>query len=331
MGEAESWNISRAEFRKLAAEYPDFPTIRDRLSSGAYIWQPLSGDRAAREDFNVAATRAALIGGVPPSVDPVFHWQEVLSRSGAAVETSVADVYVGQDGQPLPAPLRWWGIEIPRVLAASAEYCADQEQLALQATSRPQSKEGAGSDTTQRPAASLSIPEHCSDGIAAVRTEAERELRAFLTQFNAETPHANVLPGFKTFAARLFDGGATACCGEIASWSRASAERFLCEDLIAEVIAQMEPARALAEAKGEYRRPEDLAIISRPDEPPRAHDRVGNDLGPDEQRYASIIFAPHGDIEFFLAEAGLPFKLFPHEMSAMTEAIHGHLSRQVFQ
>jgi hypothetical protein len=160
---------------------------------------------------------------------------------------------------------------------------------------------------------------------------AERDLTAYLQKFNAETPHADVLPGFKTFAATLFDGGATECCGEAASWSRQSAERFLREELLTEVIAQMEPARALAEAKGEYRPPSNLTINYRPDELPRARSRSGDDLGPDEQRYASMIYAPHGDIEFFLAEAGMRSKLFPNEMKAFTNSIRTHLINRIFR
>jgi hypothetical protein len=112
MGEAESWSVSGAEFRKLASTYSDFASVRDRLGSGAYVWQSLCPSSTAREDFNVAATRAALIGGVPPGMDPVFHWHELLSSSG---------------------------LDIPRVLVASAEYCADQEQLALRNAARPES------------------------------------------------------------------------------------------------------------------------------------------------------------------------------------------------
>jgi hypothetical protein len=112
MGEAESWSVSGAEFRKLASTYSDFASVRDRSSSGAYVWQSLCPSSAVREDFNVAATRAALIGGVPDAMDPVFHWHELLSSSGR---------------------------DIPRVLAASAEYCADQEQLALRNAAQPAS------------------------------------------------------------------------------------------------------------------------------------------------------------------------------------------------
>jgi len=177
----------------------------------------------------------------------------------------------------------------------------------------------------------LSIPKHCLAGIGAVRPRAEQDLRAYLQEFNTETTHADVLPGFKTFAATLFDGGATECCGEAASWSRQSAEQFLREELLTEVMAQMEPARALAEAKGEYRPPADFTIIYRPDELPRARSRSGADLGPDEQRYASMIYAPHGDIEFFLAEAGMPFKLSPDEMDAIARAIRTHLMKRIFR
>ena len=136
MGKAESWNISRVEFRNLAAAYPDFPSVRGRLSDGTYIWRPVGPSKAAEEDFNVAATRAALIGGLPPGVDPIFNWHELLSRSGAASQTGTDDIGANQDGRVHPT-LRSWNIEIPRVLAASAAYCAVQERFAIEAAAPP--------------------------------------------------------------------------------------------------------------------------------------------------------------------------------------------------
>jgi hypothetical protein len=104
MGEAERWSVSRAEFRKLAGVYPDFASVRERLRSGGYIWRPRCESSPARKRFKVAATRAALIRGVPAGMDPVFHWHQLLITAG---------------------------LDTSRVLAASAEYCADQERKAL--------------------------------------------------------------------------------------------------------------------------------------------------------------------------------------------------------
>src|SRR4051794_332721 len=119
MAEIKFWNAARAEFRDLQDRYDDFTVIRERLSSGAYRWQALCPDGAAREDFEVAATRAALGCGEIPAADPVIHWYEILSRSGAAVVSNVADVHADSDGAPLTSSYRWWGIEIRRVLKAS--------------------------------------------------------------------------------------------------------------------------------------------------------------------------------------------------------------------
>jgi hypothetical protein len=122
--EANLWKTSRSEFRELASKYHDFPSTRSQLSDGTPFWQPLCVDRAVREDFNVAATDAALIRRVPATVDPVFHWQELLSG-----------------GRP----------EIPKVLAASAEYCADQEQLLLRAAAQRKWAQETGAGQKQAP------------------------------------------------------------------------------------------------------------------------------------------------------------------------------------
>jgi hypothetical protein len=140
MAEAESWNCSRAEFRNLATAYPDFPSVRGRFSDGTYIWRPVCPSKAAEEDFNVAATRAALIGGLPSGLDPIFHWHELLSRSGAASQTGTDDIGANQDGRVHPT-LRSWNIEILRVLAASAAYCAVQERFALEAAAQPKTND----------------------------------------------------------------------------------------------------------------------------------------------------------------------------------------------
>jgi hypothetical protein len=179
----------------------------------------------------------------------------------------------------------------------------------------------------------MSLSMHIKAGIAAARPAAERELRAYLKQFKPDADCLDTLPGFKGFAAALFDGGAAACNSETTFADLHAAERFLREELIFEVIEQMSPARGLAEAKGEYKRPANFSFEYRPDEVPVAVDAVDEDSKPlnaDAHRYASLLLAPHGDIEFFLANAGLIPKLSPDVLEKFQTAIRAHLETRIF-
>jgi hypothetical protein len=175
----------------------------------------------------------------------------------------------------------------------------------------------------------MSLSKQTKAGIAAARPEAERGLRAYLKRFKPDTDSLDTLPGFKTFAGALFDGGAAAYTLETPA-ERHAVERFLREELIFEVIEQMSPARGLAEAKGGYTRPTNFSVEIRPDEVPLAVDPDGKPLDPDAQRYGSLIHSPHGDIEFFLDNVGLPSKLGPDVLEKFLFAIRAHLETRVF-
>ena len=90
-----------------------------------------------------------------------------------------------------------------------------------------------------------------------------------------------MVPGFKIFAAALFDGAAAECCGQALFSTRESAECFLQNELIPEILTQMCPERAREEALGEDEIP--FNIIYRPGEIPVAEDRLRNVLGPKAQ------------------------------------------------
>src|SRR5262249_23453007 len=101
----------------------------------------------------------------------------------------------------------------------------------------------------------MGLPNHCLAGIKAARPAAERALALYLQQFDADAEYGDTVPGLKAFAAALLDGGAAACCTQNMFSDRESAERFLQNELIPEILAQITPEHGLADALGNHEIP----------------------------------------------------------------------------
>jgi hypothetical protein len=174
------------------------------------------------------------------------------------------------------------------------------------------------------------LPREAAEGIAAARPKAEAELSEALRALRPNTDAVDAwLPAYKNYAAALFDGGARKAAGLFGD--RSEFERFLKETLLREVVEGIMPDRSRKEAAGEYHWPKGAGIISTgPEDIPVVRGPHGGRLGAEAQRHAEVIYSLHGDLEFFLSEAGLRSKLFPDEQVAVRTALTTHLKRRVF-
>lgn len=170
------------------------------------------------------------------------------------------------------------------------------------------------------------LPREAAEGIAAARPEAEAKLRAALGKLPGNSDRVETwLPPFKDYAAALFDGGARGAAGLFKD--RNEVERFLEETLLPEVVERIMPERSLHEALAGERPPRSFVV----EDDSQVYQAEGYEAGKRIRapRAAQVLFQIHGDLEYFLSEAGFRSKLFPDELNQFGEGLAAHLRRRV--